>query len=125
MLHAETEKLYWIVAIVFSLSPHYWKNRDFGSKIGFSYLILHALALKPLHTSETQPRLTAKKYSPPLINEFSIHITHPSRASHFGARGRSSVRYGTRLGDLKESWFFCFPIKHSTHTAKKYYASSY
>ena len=30
----------------------------------------------------------------------------------------SSVRYGTRLGDLKESWpgLFCFPIKHSTHT---------
>jgi len=28
----------------------------------------------------------------------------------------SSVRYGTRLGDLKENWFFCFPIKHSTHT---------
>ena len=26
----------------------------------------------------------------------------------FGARGRSSVRYGTRLGDLKN--------KHSTHT---------
>jgi len=23
---------------------------------------------------------------------------------HFGARGRSSVRYGTRLGDLEESW---------------------
>ena len=23
----------------------------------------------------------------------------------FGARGRSSVRYGTRLGDLKENWF--------------------
>jgi hypothetical protein len=34
---------------------------------------------------------------------------------HFGARG-SSVRYGTRLGDLKESWFILFPIKHSTHT---------
>jgi len=71
----------------------------------------------------------------------------------FGARGRISVRYGTRLGDLKENWFllfsnqtlnthaailahaggalygtelgsvtlkrigfFCFPIKHSTHT---------
>ena len=28
----------------------------------------------------------------------------------------SSVRYGTRLGDLKENWFLCFPIKHSTHT---------
>jgi hypothetical protein len=27
---------------------------------------------------------------------------------HFGARGRSSVRYGTRLGDLKESWFILF-----------------
>ena len=23
----------------------------------------------------------------------------------FGARGMSSVRYGTRLGDLKENWF--------------------
>ena len=27
---------------------------------------------------------------------------------HFGARGRSSVRYGTRIGDLKESWFILF-----------------
>ena len=26
----------------------------------------------------------------------------------FGARGRSCVRYGTRLGDLKESWFILF-----------------
>ena len=26
----------------------------------------------------------------------------------FGARRRSSVRYGTRLGDLKESWFILF-----------------
>ena len=26
----------------------------------------------------------------------------------FGACGRSSVRYGTRLGDLKESWFIFF-----------------
>ena len=26
----------------------------------------------------------------------------------FGARGMSSVRYGTRLGDLKESWFIFF-----------------
>ena len=26
----------------------------------------------------------------------------------FGARGRSSGRYGTRLGDLKESWFILF-----------------
>jgi hypothetical protein len=34
----------------------------------------------------------------------------------FGARGMSSVRYGIRLGDLKENWFLCFPIKHSTHT---------
>jgi hypothetical protein len=33
----------------------------------------------------------------------------------FGARGMSSVRYGIRLGDLKENWFLCFPIKHSTH----------
>ena len=27
---------------------------------------------------------------------------------HFGARGRSSVPYGTRLGDLKENWFLLF-----------------
>jgi hypothetical protein len=27
---------------------------------------------------------------------------------HFGAHGRSSVRYGIRLGDLKESWFILF-----------------
>jgi hypothetical protein len=27
---------------------------------------------------------------------------------HFGACGRSSVRYGTRLGDLKENWFLLF-----------------
>ena len=26
----------------------------------------------------------------------------------FGARRRSSVRYGTRLGDLKENWFLLF-----------------
>ena len=26
----------------------------------------------------------------------------------FGARGRSSVRYGTRLGDLKDNWFLLF-----------------
>ena len=26
----------------------------------------------------------------------------------FGARGRSSVRYGTRLGDLEENWFLLF-----------------
>ena len=26
----------------------------------------------------------------------------------FGARGRSSVRYGTWLGDLKENWFLLF-----------------
>jgi hypothetical protein len=35
---------------------------------------------------------------------------------HFAARGMSSVRYGIRLGDLKENWFLCFPIKNSTHT---------
>jgi len=27
---------------------------------------------------------------------------------HFGARGRSSVRYGTRLGDLTENWLLVF-----------------
>jgi hypothetical protein len=27
---------------------------------------------------------------------------------HFGARGRSSVRYGTRLGDLTENWSLLF-----------------
>ena len=27
---------------------------------------------------------------------------------HFGARGRSSVRYGARMGDLKENWFLLF-----------------
>jgi len=26
----------------------------------------------------------------------------------FGSRGMSSVRYGTRLGDLKENWFLLF-----------------
>ena len=35
----------------------------------------------------------------------------------FGARRRSSVRYGTRLGDLKENCFyFVFQLKSSTHT---------
>jgi hypothetical protein len=35
---------------------------------------------------------------------------------HFGARGRSSVRYGTRLGDLKENWFpFVFQL-NTQHT---------
>ena len=27
---------------------------------------------------------------------------------HFGEHGMSSVRYGTRLGDLKENWFLLF-----------------
>ena len=35
---------------------------------------------------------------------------------HFGARGRSSVRYGTRLGDLKESWFILFFQLNPQHT---------
>jgi len=35
---------------------------------------------------------------------------------HFGGCGMSSVQYGIRLCDLKENWFLCFPIKHSTHT---------
>ena len=30
------------------------------------------------------------------------------RRHYGGARGRSSVRYGTRLGDLKENWFLLF-----------------
>jgi hypothetical protein len=35
---------------------------------------------------------------------------------HFCARGRSSVRYGTRLGDLQESWFiFVFQL-NTQHT---------
>jgi hypothetical protein len=35
----------------------------------------------------------------------------------FGARGRSSVRYGTRLGDLEENWFLLFSNQtlHGTH----------
>ena len=43
----------------------------------------------------------------------------------FGARWRSSVRYGTRLRDLKESCFillvvlFCFSTKSSTRTVDK------
>ena len=45
----------------------------------------------------------------------SINQTRTGRP--FGARRRSSVRDGTRLGDLKESWFI-FPIKHSTHPPK-------
>ncbi len=37
---------------------------------------------------------------------------------HFGARGRSSVRYGTRLGDLKENWFpFVFQL-NTQHTLR-------
>ena len=44
----------------------------------------------------------------------SFYLSHAYR--DLGARGMSSVRYGTRLGDLKENWFLCFPIKHSTHT---------
>ena len=27
---------------------------------------------------------------------------------HVGARGMSSIRYGARLGDLKENWFLMF-----------------
>ncbi len=35
----------------------------------------------------------------------------------FGARGMSSVRYGTRLGDLKENWFLLFSnYTLNTHT---------
>jgi hypothetical protein len=57
----------------------------------------------------------------------------------FGARGMSSVRYGIRLGDLKNKQsththgdgtelgsvtlkrvgLFCFPTKHSTHTVSE------
>jgi hypothetical protein len=44
---------------------------------------------------------------------------------HFGARGRSSVRYGlwsiygTRLGDLKENWFpFVFQL-NTQHTLRE------
>ena len=33
----------------------------------------------------------------------------------FGARGMSSVRYGIRLGDLKENWFLCFQL-NTQHT---------
>ena len=37
----------------------------------------------------------------------------------FGARGRSSVRYGTRLGDLKENWFlFVFQL-NTQHTHER------
>ena len=37
------------------------------------------------------------------------HLFYENRdRRHFGARGRSSVRYGTRLGDLKENWFLLF-----------------
>ena len=36
----------------------------------------------------------------------------------FGARGRSSVRYGTRLGDHKENWFLLFSTQH-THLSRK------
>ena len=32
----------------------------------------------------------------------------------------SSVRYGTRLGDLKKNWFLCFP-KHSTHDSEGFF----
>jgi hypothetical protein len=46
------------------------------------------------------------------------HVTVRVRRP-FGARGMSSVRYGIRLGDLKENWFLCFPIKHSTHTLSR------
>ena len=36
----------------------------------------------------------------------------------FGARGRISVRYGTRLGDLEENWFlFVFQL-NTQHTPK-------
>ena len=33
---------------------------------------------------------------------------------HFGARGMSSVRYGTRLGDLKENRFLLFSRANET-----------
>jgi hypothetical protein len=34
--------------------------------------------------------------------------TEVRTSATFGARGRRSVRYGTRLGDLKENWFLLF-----------------
>ena len=35
-------------------------------------------------------------------------------------RGRSSVRYGTRLGDLRESWFILFShLTLNTHTRQR------
>ncbi len=42
----------------------------------------------------------------------------------FGARGWSSVRYGTRLGDLKENWFLqIIPYKGSPISLASYIAS--
>ena len=34
-------------------------------------------------------------------------------SGYFGARGRSSVRYGTRLGDLEENWFIQVNTQHT------------
>ena len=39
---------------------------------------------------------------------------------HFGARGMSSVRYGTRLGDLKENWFLLFSNLNTQHTPSQH-----
>jgi len=51
----------------------------------------------PFHLKETQDAMRA-------LNKDRDYGWGVRVRRHFGARGRSSVRYGTRLGDLKENW---------------------
>ena len=44
----------------------------------------------------------------PVLN---FRLMHPLIDPDFWRTWMSSVRYGIRLGDLKENWFLCFPIK--------------
>ena len=62
--------------------------------------------------------LPPRRRAPPCIRYCSNkHRTVTRVRRPFGARGMSSVRYGTRLGDLKENWFLLFSnLTLNTHS---------
>ncbi len=94
-------------------TPPFWRTRNelctVLKRIGF-----FCFPIK--HSTHTQiPRLEfwpRSRYRDIGLFCFPIkHSTHTVQVRRpFGARGRSSVRYEIRLGDLKENWFLCFHI---------------
>jgi hypothetical protein len=60
----------------------------------------YEITINPLLLAHAGGALYGTGSWPPLVREV--------RGRPFGARGRSSVRYGPRLGDLTESWFILF-----------------